>query len=98
MLTGLLYLQNAEEGGETYFTKLDMRVKPDVGDVLLFWNTNSDGSIVLASEHAGSPPTKGDKWVATKWIRWGLYQTKDAELKGISPQQLSEERAGSVFS
>ncbi len=93
-----MYLQNAEEGGETFFTKLDLHTKPDVGDVLLFWNTNSDGSICMESEHAGTPPTKGQKWVATKWMHERLYQLKEAELRGISPQQLDKERASSVFS
>ena len=98
IITGLVYLQNAEEGGETLFTKLDMRTKPDAGDLLLFWNTNSDGSICLEAEHAGTPPTKGDKWVATKWIHERLYQIKEAELLSISPAQLSQERQSSVFS
>jgi hypothetical protein len=98
IITALVYLQNAEEGGETFFTKLDMHTKPDAGDALLFWNTNSDGSICLESEHAGTPPVKGQKWVATKWVHERLYQLKEAERMGISPQQLSEERAGSLFS
>ncbi len=98
IITGLLYLENAEEGGETLFTKLDMRTKPEVGDALLFWNTNSDGSICLESEHAGTPPTKGQKWVATKWIHEKLYQLKEAERLGISTQKLSEERDASTYS
>ena len=80
------------------FTKLDMHTKPDVGDALLFWNTNSDGSICLDSEHAGTPPTKGQKWVATKWIHERLYQTKEAPRRGISAEELDEQRQQSVFS
>lgn len=98
IITGLLYLQNAEEGGDTFFTKLDMHTKPDVGDALLFWNTNSDGSICLESEHAGTPPTKGQKWVATKWIHEKLYQLKQAELLQLSPKQLAQERDSTIFS
>jgi prolyl 4-hydroxylase len=91
-------LQNAEEGGETHFTKLDLRIKPDVGDLLLFWNTNGDGSICLESEHAGTPPTKGQKWVATKWIHERVYQLKEAEIRGLSPQQVALERQQDIFS
>ncbi|KAH7518077.1 hypothetical protein FEM48_Zijuj09G0132400 [Ziziphus jujuba var. spinosa] len=80
----LLYLSDVEEGGETMFpfengAKLGMgfdyrkctglKVKPRQGDGLLFYSVFPNGTIDQLSLHGSCPVVKGEKWVATKWIR-----------------------------
>ena len=40
-----------------------------MGDALLFWSARTDGSLDKHALHGGCPVVKGEKWVATKWIR-----------------------------
>ncbi|XP_059623987.1 probable prolyl 4-hydroxylase 9 isoform X1 [Cornus florida] len=80
----LLYLSDVEEGGETMFpfenglnmdANYDFRkcigltVKPRRGDGLLFYSLFPNGTIDPTSLHGSCPVIKGEKWVATKWIR-----------------------------
>ena len=50
-----------------------VKVRPKMGDALYFENVFPDKSPDELSLHAGCPPSKGTKWVATKWIRVGNY-------------------------
>ena len=50
-----------------------IRVRPRKGDAVYFENVFPDHSLDELSLHAGCPPSKGTKWVATKWIRVGKY-------------------------
>ncbi|XP_038684938.1 probable prolyl 4-hydroxylase 9 [Tripterygium wilfordii] len=80
----LLYLSDVEEGGETMFpfengTRISsgydykqcvgLKVKPRRGDGLLFYSLFVNGTIDQLSLHGSCPVIKGEKWVATKWIR-----------------------------
>ncbi|KAJ0098082.1 hypothetical protein Patl1_28564 [Pistacia atlantica] len=80
----LLYLSDVEEGGETVFPfengmNMDgsydyrecvgLKVKPRRGDALLFYSLLPNGTIDPTSLHGSCPVIKGQKWVATKWIR-----------------------------
>nr|AFK40578.1 unknown [Medicago truncatula] len=80
----LLYLTDVEEGGETMFPfenglnmdgtygyedRVGLRVKPRQGDGLLFYSLLPNGTIDQTSLHGSCPVIKGEKWVATKWIR-----------------------------
>lgn len=67
--TVLLYLSDVEEGGETYFPKANLDIKPRKGDAILFWNLNPDNLPDLRSIHGGRPVIDGTKWCMTKWIR-----------------------------
>jgi len=73
--TFILYLNDDLEDGETEFPKRNIKVKPEKGKAVLFFNleddniTHKDNSL-----HAGLPPTKGEKWMCNKWIRLGKYQ------------------------
>ena len=44
-------------------------VRPRAGDALLFWNVFPNATFDKHALHGGCPVTKGEKWVATKWIR-----------------------------
>ncbi|KAG8502028.1 hypothetical protein CXB51_002098 [Gossypium anomalum] len=79
----LLYLSDVEEGGETMFPFengmsvegydyrqcVGLKVKPRRGDGLLFYSLFLNGTIDPTSLHGSCPVIKGEKWVATKWIR-----------------------------
>jgi len=69
MATVLLYLQPAEEGGETIFPEASIIVTPKKGDAILFFDMNADGTVDPRSLHGGRPVIKGVKWVMTRWIR-----------------------------
>jgi hypothetical protein len=43
--------------------------KPRRGDALLFYSLHHNGSVDARALHGGCPVIKGEKWVATKWIR-----------------------------
>jgi prolyl 4-hydroxylase len=69
LATFITYLSEVEEGGETIFPKIDLKVKPHKGDGLLFYNLHSDGTVDELALHGGLPVIKGEKWIVTKWIR-----------------------------
>lgn len=67
--TALVYLNDGYDGGETRFVQTGLTVKGGAGDVVLFGNEGADGGPNPLSEHAGLPVTKGQKYLATRWIR-----------------------------
>jgi prolyl 4-hydroxylase len=69
LLTALIYLNDGYEGGATRFVRTGLTVKGSTGDVVLFRNEGADGGPNPLSEHAGLPVTKGQKFLATRWIR-----------------------------
>ena len=71
--TFMLYLNDVEEGGETHFKHLKLKVKPKQG-MAIFWNNlYRNGIPNLKTLHEACPPVSGDKYVITKWFRsWSL--------------------------
>ena len=67
--TFLVYLNDDYEGGETAFLKLGLQHKGQKGDGLLFWNVDADGKPDPMTFHAGLPPTRGEKWIVSQWLR-----------------------------
>ncbi|GFP88618.1 probable prolyl 4-hydroxylase 9 [Phtheirospermum japonicum] len=80
----LLYLSDVEEGGETMFpfengsnmnigynykSCIGLKVRPRRGDGLLFYSEFPNRTLDKTSLHGSCPVVKGEKWVATKWIR-----------------------------
>ncbi len=68
-LTALVYLNDDYAGGNTYFTKLDINVRGETGDGLVFSNALPDGSPDPETIHSGMPVESGTKFLASKWIR-----------------------------
>ena len=73
MMTGLVYLNEGYEGGETAFIKADFMVKGRKGDALVFRNIMPDRRADPMAEHAGLPVTKGVKLLASLWMRERPY-------------------------
>lgn len=67
--TFLIYLNAALEGGETDFPVAQVRYKASRGGALWFHNVNADGRPDRRTLHAGLPPTAGEKWILSQWIR-----------------------------
>ncbi|CAI2389234.1 MULTISPECIES: prolyl hydroxylase family protein [Alteromonas] len=67
--TALVYLNTVDEGGETLFPKLNIRIVPRCGTVVVFSNSDKDGKLLLNSYHSGAPSISQNKWIVTKWIR-----------------------------
>jgi prolyl 4-hydroxylase len=67
--TCLLYLNTDYGGGETDFPILDLMHKGRTGDALIFHSARPDGAPDPVTLHAGRPPTYGEKWVLSQFIR-----------------------------
>lgn len=74
ILTALIYLNEDYTGGETSFTRLGIKVRGRIGDVLLFPSVMADGRREVDSEHAGLPVTDGVKLIVSRWIRADTHQ------------------------
>jgi len=71
--TTMVYLNDVEEGGETYFKFLNLKIKPKKGLLLAWNNLYANGLPNYKTLHEALPPTKGTKYVITKWWRsWSL--------------------------
>jgi prolyl 4-hydroxylase len=67
--TMVTYLNEVEEGGETVFPQTGWAVSPLPGNAVYFEYANSLNQIDHASLHASQAVVRGEKWVATKWMR-----------------------------
>ncbi|WP_462114834.1 2OG-Fe(II) oxygenase [Lysobacter xanthus] len=68
------YLNTPPDGGATDFPDLDVRVEPKAGRAVVFDNLDAEGRAIPASLHAGLPVTRGEKWLATLWLRERPYR------------------------
>lgn len=67
--TLLVYLNDDYEGGETAFEAGGLRHRGKKGDALMWANTLPQGGVDPRTRHAGLPPTAGEKWVLSQWLR-----------------------------
>lgn len=71
--TVIMYLNDTEAGGETIFPKAQVSVTPKKGTALLFYSCDPSGKEDPLTLHGGAPVKAGEKWIATKWIRSGVF-------------------------
>ena len=69
----VMYLNDVPEGGDTVFPTLELSVKPQRGNGIYFEYCNEAGELDTRCLHGGAPVVRGEKWVATKWLRQGPY-------------------------
>ena len=67
--TFLVYLNDGYGGGETDFPLLKLQVKGRKGDGLFFRSADETGAPDRRTYHAGLPPTSGEKWILSQWMR-----------------------------
>ena len=67
--TLVMYLNDVEQGGETFFPKLNFSVSPQKGMAVYFEYFYNDENLNKLTLHGGAPVITGEKWVATQWMR-----------------------------
>ncbi|MFJ7364405.1 2OG-Fe(II) oxygenase [Peribacillus frigoritolerans] len=67
--TIILYLNDVEHGGETFFPELNFSVFPRKGMAVYFEYFYNDKNLNELTLHGGAPVVTGEKWVATQWMR-----------------------------
>ena len=72
--TLVIYLNQVEEGGGTVFPELGLTVAPLQGSAVYFSYFNSKNQVDPLTYHGGNPVLKGEKWIATKWVRQRAYR------------------------
>lgn len=85
--TALIYLNDAYEGGETYFDKAVKTIKPQTGKLIIWNNLLPDGKNRPGSFHCGLPVDFGTKYIGVIWIRSPLteYTSFEDIAKYLSP-------------
>lgn len=70
--TLVMYLNDPEVGGGTTFPDVRLEVAPVKGNAVFFsYDRAHPASKTL---HGGAPVVAGEKWVATKWLREGVFR------------------------
>ena len=67
----VMYLNTPEGGGATTFPDVGLEVWPVRGNAVFFSYDRPHPS--TRTLHGGAPVTAGEKWVATKWLRQGVF-------------------------
>ncbi|MBS0581867.1 MAG: 2OG-Fe(II) oxygenase [Proteobacteria bacterium] len=70
----VIYLNDVEDGGATVFPKLGLTLGPKKGAAVYFEYCNSLGQVDPQTLHGGLPVLRGEKWIATKWMRQRRYE------------------------
>ena len=69
--TVVMYLNTPQAGGATTFPDVGLEVAPLRGNAVFFsYDRAHAGTKTL---HGGAPVEAGEKWVATKWLREGVF-------------------------
>jgi prolyl 4-hydroxylase len=70
--TLVMYLNAPEQGGATTFPDAALEVAPVRGSGVFF--SYDRPHVLTRTLHGGAPVLAGEKWVATKWLREGVFQ------------------------
>jgi prolyl 4-hydroxylase len=70
--TLVMYLNEPRCGGGTTFPDVGLEVAPQRGHAVFFSYDKPDPS--TRTLHGGAPVIEGEKWVATKWLREGVFE------------------------
>lgn len=77
--TLLMYLNDVQKGGETYFPGADLTFPAVKGSAVYFSYVDPRGCFDPQSLHGGMPVLKGNKWIVTKWARNMPYTLPEQE-------------------
>ena len=70
----MAFLSVPETGGETYFPRIDVKIPPRAGSLVMWNNLDAKGEPNTDTLHQGLPVLTGTKHIITKWYRerpWG---------------------------
>jgi prolyl 4-hydroxylase len=71
--TFIIYLNDVDAGGQTFFPHVGWSVLPRRGQALYFEYGNARRRSDPMSLHGGARVLAGEKWIATKWIRERVF-------------------------
>ena len=71
LATLVMYLNTPAAGGATVFPDVGLDVAPVKGNAVFFSYDRPHAS--TQTLHGGAPVISGEKWVATKWLRQGVF-------------------------
>eukprot|EP01124_Arcella_intermedia_P014672 TRINITY_DN21215_c0_g1_i1.p1 TRINITY_DN21215_c0_g1~~TRINITY_DN21215_c0_g1_i1.p1 ORF type:complete len:293 (-),score=48.62 TRINITY_DN21215_c0_g1_i1:13-891(-) len=91
MATVLTYLNAPEEGGETTFPRINLKVSVKAGDSVLFWDMDPSNTVDPLTLHGSVPVVKGVKWSMPKWIREKPTYRWDQSLSQSQKAALNQE-------
>jgi FkbH-like protein len=90
--TFMVYLTDAEEGGETDFVELGFAIKPKRGRALIWSNLDTQGMPNPNTIHHARPVVRGSKCIITQWFRANgigpMYIKDRTETTHPEPPQL----------
>lgn len=69
--TLVMYLNTPQQGGATVFPDVGLEVAPVRGSAVFF--SYDRPHAITKTLHGGAPVVAGEKWVATKWMRQGVF-------------------------
>ncbi|MDE2398296.1 MAG: 2OG-Fe(II) oxygenase [Burkholderiales bacterium] len=69
--TVVMYLNTPKAGGATTFPEISLEVAPVKGNAVFF--SYERPHPLTRTLHGGAPVVEGEKWVATKWMREGVF-------------------------
>ena len=72
--TVLIYLNNVQTGGATFFNHLNLRIQPKEGDAVIFFPSKMDGTILNNMLHTAEDASD-TKWVSQVWLRNKPYKS-----------------------
>jgi prolyl 4-hydroxylase len=72
--TALVYLNEGFKGGGTEFPQQSTLIIPKTGKLVVWNNTNEDGTLDFTSIHAGLPVEEGTKYIAVIWVRENKFR------------------------
>jgi prolyl 4-hydroxylase len=67
--TAMVYLNEVESGGATFFPLAGIRITPRPGLLIVWNNMVADGRFNYRTLHEGERVTAGTKYIVTKWYR-----------------------------
>lgn len=89
VLSGVGYINDDYEGGELFFDKLNIKIKPKAGDLYLYPST-------YLYSHASLPVTSGTKYAIVTFLDY-LEAPHTAEYKEIEKKEIDKKQIKAVY-
>ena len=81
--TLIMYLNTPEQGGDTYFWNLGIKIKARKGSALFF--SYPDANTRSGTFHGGDMVMAGEKWIATQWLRTSPVPVSASVSAAVAP-------------
>lgn len=88
IMSVIMCLQAAEEGGALDFPQIKVTRKLETGDAVIFWDLDKEGRGDMRTEHAAMPVVKGEKISLVCWIRERAFNGSEEKAPMPDEKQL----------